>query len=96
MDAPALQLSSLNILNKVTQKAKVTHDFSNFHALRNVFINLSITRASRPCPAAVLILLVILLFYATSNKYLQPLIPPTRFDIFSLLTRGCSEGLGAF
>ena len=29
--------------------------------------------------------------------YLQPLIPPTkRFDNFSLLTGGCSEGLGAF
>ena len=28
--------------------------------------------------------------------YLQPLIPPKRFDIFSRLTGGCSEGLGAF
>ena len=30
--------------------------------------------------------------------YLQPMIPPKRFDIFSLfpLTGGCSEGLGAF
>ena len=28
--------------------------------------------------------------------YLQPLIPPTRFDIFSPITGGCSEGLGAF
>ena len=28
--------------------------------------------------------------------YLQPLIPPERFDIFSPLTGGCSEGLGAF
>ena len=28
--------------------------------------------------------------------YLQPLIPPKRFDIFSSLTGGCSEGLGAF
>ena len=28
--------------------------------------------------------------------YLQPLIPPKRFDIFSPLTEGCSEGLGAF
>ena len=27
--------------------------------------------------------------------YLQPLIPPKRFDIFSP-TGGCSEGLGAF
>ena len=27
--------------------------------------------------------------------YLQPAIPPKRFDIFPL-TRGCSEGLGAF
>ena len=27
--------------------------------------------------------------------YLQPLIPPKRFDIFSLLTGGGSEGLGA-
>ena len=28
--------------------------------------------------------------------YLQPLIPPTkRFDIFSPITGGCSEGLGA-
>ena len=27
--------------------------------------------------------------------YLQPLIPPKRFDIFSPLTGGCSEGLGA-
>ena len=28
--------------------------------------------------------------------YFQPLIPPKRFDIFSPLTGGCSEGLGAF
>ena len=28
--------------------------------------------------------------------YLQPLIPPKRFDISSPLTGGCSEGLGAF
>ena len=28
--------------------------------------------------------------------YLQPLIPPKRFDIFSPLTGGCSEGLGVF
>ena len=28
--------------------------------------------------------------------YLQPSIPPRRFDIFSSLTGGCSEGLGAF
>ena len=28
--------------------------------------------------------------------YLQPLIPPKRFDIFSSLTGECSEGLGAF
>ena len=28
--------------------------------------------------------------------YLQPMIPPKRFDIFSPLTGGCSEGLGAF
>ena len=28
--------------------------------------------------------------------YLQPLIPPKRFDIFSPLTGGCSEGLRAF
>ena len=29
--------------------------------------------------------------------YLQPLIPPKkRFDIFSPLTGGCSEGLGTF
>ena len=28
--------------------------------------------------------------------YLQPLIPPKRFDNFSPLTGGCSEGLGAF
>ena len=27
--------------------------------------------------------------------YLQPLIPPKRFDIFPLITGGCSEGLGA-
>ena len=26
--------------------------------------------------------------------FLQPLIQPNRFDIFSLLTGGCSEGLG--
>ena len=26
--------------------------------------------------------------------YLQPLIPPKRFDIFSPVTGGCSEGLG--
>ena len=28
--------------------------------------------------------------------YLQPLIPPKRFDIFSPITGGCSEGLGVF
>ena len=28
--------------------------------------------------------------------YLQPLIQPKRFDIFSPLPGGCSEGLGAF
>ena len=28
--------------------------------------------------------------------YLQPLIQPKRLDIFSPLTGGCSEGLGAF
>ena len=28
--------------------------------------------------------------------YLQPLIQSKRFDIFSPLTGGCSEGLGAF
>ena len=28
--------------------------------------------------------------------YLQPLIPPKRFDMFSPLTGGCSEGRGAF
>ena len=28
--------------------------------------------------------------------YLQPLIPPKRFDIFSSLTGECSKGLGAF
>ena len=27
---------------------------------------------------------------------MQPLIPSKRFDIFSPLTEGCSEGLGAF
>ena len=27
--------------------------------------------------------------------YLQPLIPPKRFDIFSPITGGCSGGLGA-
>ena len=27
--------------------------------------------------------------------YLQPLIPPKRFDLFSSITGGCSEGLGA-
>ena len=28
--------------------------------------------------------------------YLQPLIPPKRFEMFSPITGGCSEGLGAF
>ena len=28
--------------------------------------------------------------------YLQPLIPPKRFDIFFPMTGGCSEGLGVF
>ena len=28
--------------------------------------------------------------------YLQPLIPPKRFDIFPPITGGCSERLGAF
>ena len=28
--------------------------------------------------------------------YLQPLVPPKRFDISPPLTEGCSEGLGAF
>ena len=32
----------------------------------------------------------------TEVLYLQPLIPPKRFDIFSPITGGCSEGLGAF
>ena len=27
---------------------------------------------------------------------LQPLIPPKRFDMFSPITGGCSEGLGVF
>ena len=27
---------------------------------------------------------------------LQPMIPPKRFDIYSPLTGGCLEGLGAF
>ena len=31
-----------------------------------------------------------------SVLYLQPLIPPKRFDIFSPITGGYSEGLGAF
>ena len=40
-------------------------------------------------------------YCTTKNKcheevlYLQPLIPPKRFDIFSPITGGCSEGLGA-
>ena len=33
---------------------------------------------------------------STIVLYLQPLIPPKRFDICSPLTGGCSEGLGAF
>ena len=28
--------------------------------------------------------------------YVQPMIPPNRFDIFPSLTEGCSEGLDAF
>ena len=32
---------------------------------------------------------------AMKRFYLQPMMPPKRFDIFSL-TAGCSEGLGAF
>ena len=28
--------------------------------------------------------------------FLQPMIPPKRFDIFSPLTKGCSDGLDAF
>ena len=35
-------------------------------------------------------------FSRWNKLYLQPLIPPKRFDIFSRLTGGCSEGLGAF
>ena len=34
--------------------------------------------------------------YHEEILYLQPLIPPKRFDIFSHMTGGCSEGLGAF
>ena len=34
--------------------------------------------------------------YHEEVLYLQPLIPPKRFDIFSPLIGGCSEGLGAF
>ena len=35
--------------------------------------------------------------YHEEVLYLQPMIPPTkRFDIFSPMTGGCSEGLGAF
>ena len=36
------------------------------------------------------------LLNAMKRFYLQPLIPPKRFDIFPPLTGGCSEGLGAF
>ena len=32
--------------------------------------------------------------YHEEVLYLQPLIPPKRFDIFSPITGGCSEGLG--
>ena len=28
--------------------------------------------------------------------YFQPMVPPKRFDIFSPLTGGCSDGLDAF
>ena len=34
--------------------------------------------------------------YREEILYLQPLIPPKRFGIFSSMTGGCSEGLGAF
>ena len=45
---------------------------------------------------------IILLISASGNLfecheevlYLQPMIPPKRFDIFSPITGGCSEGLG--
>ena len=30
------------------------------------------------------------------SLFLQPMIPPKRFDIFSPLAEGCSEGLDAF
>ena len=33
--------------------------------------------------------------YPEEVLYMQPLIPPKRFDIFSPITGGCSEGLGA-
>ena len=32
--------------------------------------------------------------YHEEILYLQPLIPPKRFDIFCPITGGCSEGLG--
>ena len=32
--------------------------------------------------------------YHEEVSYLQPLIPPKRFDIFPPITGGCSEGLG--
>ena len=31
-----------------------------------------------------------------NNLFLQPMIPPIRFDTFPPLSRGCSEGLDAF
>ena len=52
-----------------------------------------------------IILLIDPMLFASGNPfkcheefflYLQPLIPPKRFDIFSPPTGGCSEGLGVF
>ena len=42
------------------------------------------------------IILLTQCYFHREVLYLQPLIPPKRFDIFSSLTGGCSEGLGAF
>ena len=60
-------------------------------------INVSVQYDGGLLPDIILLTQCYLFFHRGEVLYLQPLIPPTkRFDIFSPLTGGCSEGLGAF
>ena len=69
----------------------------------NLQVVINVDMVLENCQVSI-ILILNLLVYGTiivqcheEVLYLQPLIPPNkRFDIFSPLTEGCSEGLGAF